>query len=87
MYEETVSFFEHLFRDDGSILDILAANHTYLNESFAKHYGIAGVEGASWRRVDGIREHGRGGVLAMATVRPVNPCITNQSHSPRQLGV
>ena len=68
MYEETVMFFEDLFRNDGSLLSLLDADHTFLNESLAKHYGIDGVSGPAWRRVDGIREKGRGGVLAMATI-------------------
>ncbi len=68
MYEETVRFFEAMFRQDRSILELLDADHTFLNESLAKHYGIDGVDGSQWRRVDGIRDQGRGGVLAMATV-------------------
>ncbi|MEO2021162.1 MAG: DUF1592 domain-containing protein, partial [Pirellulaceae bacterium] len=68
MYEETVRFFEDMFRNDRSILDFLDANHTFLNESLAKHYGIDGVSGPQWRRVDGVKEKGRGGLLGMATV-------------------
>ena len=68
MYEESVRFFEDMFRNDGSVLELLNANHTFLNESLAKHYGIKGVRGTSFRRVDGVRERGRGGVLGMATV-------------------
>ncbi|MFP6700742.1 MAG: DUF1592 domain-containing protein, partial [Planctomycetaceae bacterium] len=68
MYEETVRFFEDMFRNDGSILGFLNADHTFLNEALAKHYGIGGVGGAQWRKVDGVREKGRGGVLGMATV-------------------
>lgn len=68
MYEETVRFFEDMFRNDRSVLDLLDANHTFLNESLAKHYGIDGISGPQWRRVDGIKEKGRGGVLGMATV-------------------
>jgi RNAse (barnase) inhibitor barstar len=68
MYEETVRFFEDMFRNDGSILGLLNADHTFLNEKLAKHYGIGGVSGPAWRRVDGVREKGRGGVLGMATV-------------------
>ena len=49
-------------------LDLLNADHTFLNETLAKHYGVADVEGDGWRRVDGVRRAGRGGVLAMATV-------------------
>jgi hypothetical protein len=68
MYEESVRFFEDLFRNNGSVLDILNADHTFLNEKLAEHYGVAGVQGDQWRRVDDVRSQGRGGVLAMATV-------------------
>jgi len=68
MYEETVQFFEDMFRNDGSILALLDADHTFLNEALANHYGIGGVGGPQWRRVDGVREKARGGVLGMATV-------------------
>jgi hypothetical protein len=68
MYEETVRFFEDMFRNDGSILALLDADHTFLNEALAKHYHIGGVTGPAWRRVEGVREKGRGGVLGMATV-------------------
>ncbi len=68
MYEESVRFFEDMFRNDGSILDLLNADHTFLNESLAKHYGIGAVNGSDWRRVEGARAKGRGGILGMATV-------------------
>ena len=67
MYEESVRFLEDLFRRDGSILDLLNADHTFLNESLAKHYGIADVAGSQWRRVEGTRANGRGGILGLAT--------------------
>lgn len=68
MYEETVLFFEDMFRNDGSILDFIDADHTYLNASLAKHYGIEGVDGTEWQRVSQVRQRGRGGILAMATM-------------------
>ena len=68
MYEETVRFFTDMFRSDGSILDMLAAEHTFLNEPLARHYGIEGVAGDEWRRVENVRDHSRGGLLGMATV-------------------
>jgi hypothetical protein len=68
MYEETVVFFEDMFRNNGSILHLLDADHTFLNETLASHYGITGVTGPQWRRVSGLRKQGRGGVLGMATV-------------------
>lgn len=68
MYEESVRFFEDMFRNDGSMVGILNADHTFLTESLAKHYGVKGVHGSEWRRVGGMRQQSRGGVLAMATV-------------------
>src|SRR5690606_929880 len=68
IYEETVRFFEDLFRNDGSILDILGADHTFLNGPLARHYGLEGDVAEQWQRVEGIRSRGRGGILGMATV-------------------
>ncbi|QDU42010.1 hypothetical protein Mal52_04650 [Symmachiella dynata] len=67
MYEETVRFFEDMFRNDGSILDLLNADHAFVNAALAEHYGIDGVEGDEWRRVEGLQAQGRGGILGMAT--------------------
>lgn len=68
MYEETVQFFADMFATNGSVLGIIDADHTFLNEPLAKHYGIEDVRGPQWRRVDGVRKRGRGGVITMATV-------------------
>lgn len=68
MYEESIRFFVDLFQRDGSVLELLNADHTFLNEALAKHYGIPGVTGAEWRRVEGIQKLGRGGILGMGTV-------------------
>ncbi|HEX2476119.1 MAG TPA: DUF1592 domain-containing protein [Lacipirellulaceae bacterium] len=68
MAEESVQFFTDLFQQNHSVLEILDADYTFLNESLAQHYGIPGVTGAEWRRVDGVKQHSRGGVLAQATV-------------------
>lgn len=68
MYEETVLFFEDMFRHDGSILDLLDADHTFVNEPLARYYGIDEVQGPAWRRIEGMRARGRGGLLGMATL-------------------
>lgn len=68
MYEETVRFFEDLFRNDGSILSMLDADYTFVNEALAKHYGIGGVGGNEWRRVEQLSASGRGGLLGMASI-------------------
>ncbi len=67
MYEETLQFFTDLFQRDGSVLEILDADHTFLNEDLARHYGIPGVKGPEWRRVDGVKAYSRGGILGQAT--------------------
>jgi hypothetical protein len=66
MAEEPILFFTDLFQRGGSVLDILDADYTFLNETLAEHYGISGVTGGEWRRVDGVKNYSRGGVLAQA---------------------
>lgn len=68
MHEETRRFFADMIQHNGPLLDVLNADHTFLNEDLAKHYGIAGIEGGEWRRVENIKTQGRGGVLGMATI-------------------
>ncbi len=68
MRDEVVRFFEDLIRRNGSVLDIFQADHTFLNEALAKHYNVPGVIGPQWRRADGMRKLGRGGVLGMGAV-------------------
>ncbi len=75
MYEETIRFFTDLFQNDGSVLSIVDADHTFLNAELAKHYGIElgtrsserGAKSDGWQRVDGVKKFGRGGVLAQST--------------------
>lgn len=69
MYEESILFFQDLFQGDRRVTRILDADYTFLNERLAKHYGIPGVTGPQWRRVEGVRKYGRGGVLGLASVQ------------------
>jgi mono/diheme cytochrome c family protein len=68
MFEEPIQFFIDVARNDRSILDFLDANHTFVNPSLARHYGMPvpknGPDG--WARVDDARRFGRGGLLPMA---------------------
>lgn len=69
MYEETIRFFTDLFQNDRSVLSILDADHTFVNDALAAHYGLPADDtttGLEWTRVDGLREKGRGGILAQA---------------------
>ncbi|HEX7378674.1 MAG TPA: DUF1592 domain-containing protein [Pirellulales bacterium] len=65
MYEEAIRFFTDLFQRDGSVLEIWDCDHLFVNEALAAHYGIPGVTG-DWRRIDGARRYGRGGILTLA---------------------
>lgn len=63
MYEEAIRFFTDLFQKDQPVLSIFDADYTFLNGPLAEHYGIPGVTGPEWRRVDGVKQYGRGGIL------------------------
>jgi hypothetical protein len=76
MYEESIRFFTDLFQRDLSVLDVLESDHTFVNERLAAFYGMAGTPadsthrsptGDGWRRVDGVRRYGRGGILGLST--------------------
>ena len=66
MFQEAALFFTDLFQNDGSVLSIFDADHTFVNDALAKLYGIPGVTGAEWRRVTGVKKYARGSVLTMA---------------------
>ncbi len=69
MNEEAVRFFQDMFQNDRAVTAVLDADYAFLNESLAKHYGIPGVAGPQFRKVDGVRKHGRGGILGFASVQ------------------
>ncbi len=68
MFEEPVRFLENVIRRDGSVLDLLYGDYTFVNPVLAKHYGMPAVTGTpdTWVRVEGAAQYGRGGVLPMA---------------------
>jgi hypothetical protein len=66
MYEEAIQFFTDLFQNDRSVRNIYDADYTFLNESLAAYYGIPGVTGVNWRKVDGVKKYSRGGVLGFS---------------------
>ena len=64
---ETILLMEELFKKGGSLLDLIDANYTYVNNSLAKHYNMPKVEGADMRRVELLNRH-RGGLLGMSSI-------------------
>ncbi|HEY1302282.1 MAG TPA: DUF1592 domain-containing protein [Vicinamibacterales bacterium] len=57
---ETEMFFESIMREDRSVLDLLNADYTFVNERLARHYGIPNVYGSQFRRVKVTNEERRG---------------------------
>ena len=78
MRNETMLFFEHVVRADRSVLEFLDARYTFLNERLARHYGIEGVTGPTFRRVE-LSDDQRGGVLTQASVLTVSSYATRTS--------
>jgi PAS domain-containing protein len=79
MKRETELFFEDMFRKDGHVLETLDAGHTYVNERLARFYGIEGVTGPEFRRVDMRGTKRGGGVLAQGSVLTVSSYSTRTS--------
>jgi len=67
MKEETYLVFDSLLRNDGSLLELLDSNSTFLNEVLADHYGVDGVSGNEMRRVT-LDNPDRGGLLGMGSI-------------------
>jgi len=67
---ESELFFESLIRDDRSLLELISADYTFVNERLAKHYGIPGIYGSHFRRVslDGEMARQRGGILGQGSL-------------------
>ena len=78
MRTETNLFFEHVLRENRPLSDFIGARYTFLNERLAKHYGIEGVTGADFRRVD-LATNQRGGILGHASVLTVSSYPTRTS--------
>jgi Protein of unknown function (DUF1592)/Protein of unknown function (DUF1588)/Protein of unknown function (DUF1587)/Protein of unknown function (DUF1585)/Protein of unknown function (DUF1595)/Cytochrome C oxidase, cbb3-type, subunit III len=70
MLEETKLFFESILREDRSVLDLLNADYTFVNERLAKHYGIPNVYGSQFRRVP-VTDPARRGLLGQASILTV----------------
>ncbi|HUP89440.1 MAG TPA: DUF1592 domain-containing protein [Longimicrobiales bacterium] len=84
MQRETEMFFESLLRENRSVLDILRADYTFLNERLAEHYGIAGVRGNEFRRVTlGADQDARKGLLGQASVLTVTSYANRTSPTLR----
>ena len=78
MKTETRMFFDFVLRENRPLADFLNAKYTFLNDRLAKHYGIEGVDGPEFRRVE-LTTGQRGGILGQASVLTVSSYPTRTS--------
>jgi Protein of unknown function (DUF1592)/Protein of unknown function (DUF1588)/Protein of unknown function (DUF1587)/Protein of unknown function (DUF1585)/Protein of unknown function (DUF1595)/Planctomycete cytochrome C len=78
MYTETHMFFNAIVKQDHSILDFIDGKYTFINDRLAKFYGMPGVTGKEFRRVD-LDGTERSGVLTQASVLTVTSYPTRTS--------
>ena len=67
MQRETEMFFNHLVRENLSVLELFRADYTFVNERLARHYGFPGVSGSVFQKVDYPDER-RQGILGHGSV-------------------
>ncbi|MBZ5577520.1 MAG: DUF1592 domain-containing protein [Acidobacteriia bacterium] len=75
---ETELFLESVIHEDRSLVDLLDADYTFLNERLARHYGIPGVLGAEFRRVT-LPDTRRGGLLGQGSILTLTSYSTRTS--------
>ena len=78
MEQETLALVESVIRDDVPITRLLDADYTFVNERLARHYGLPGVEGGSFRRVS-LAETRRRGLIGHAAMLAINAQSTRTS--------
>lgn len=79
MRQETELFFASMLREDRSVLDLLRADYTFVNERLAKHYGIPHIYGSRFRKVELDQDSHRGGLLRHASILTVTSYATRTS--------
>jgi hypothetical protein len=87
MMKESHLFFDEVLKNDLSLTNFVASDFSMLNGRLAKHYGIPGIDGWTFRKVSLPPESHRGGVLTMASVMKVTANGTYTSPIPRGVWV
>ena len=76
---ETELFLDSIFSENRSVLELLSANYTFLNERLARHYGIPNIKGSHFRRVTLPEGSVRGGLLGHGSVLTITSYATRTS--------
>src|SRR5437867_88569 len=76
--KETEMLFEYILRENRSVLELLSADYTFLNERLAKHYGVPGVYGERFRLVK-LTDPNRFGLLGHGSILSLTALATRTS--------
>jgi mono/diheme cytochrome c family protein len=76
---ETELFLDSVLRENRSVLELLTANYSFLNERLAKHYGVPNVHGSYFRRVTFPEGSVRGGLLGQGSTLTITSYATRTS--------
>jgi hypothetical protein len=77
--QETDLFLDSVLRGNRSVLDLLSANYTFVNERLAQHYGIPNIHGSEFRRVTLPPDSPRGGLLGQGSILTITSYATRTS--------
>jgi hypothetical protein len=78
MIRETELFFEEMIKSDRSVITLLDGKYTFINERLAKLYGIEGIKGEDFQRVE-LKDANRGGVLTQPAILTLTSYPTRTS--------
>jgi hypothetical protein len=78
-HRETELFLSSILRENRSVLDLLTANYTFVNQRLAEHYGIPHVQGSDFRRVTFAPDNPRGGLLGQGSILTLTSYATRTS--------
>ena len=78
-HRETELFLDSVLRENRSVLDLLRANYTFLNERLARHYGVPNVQGSFFRKVTFPEGSVRGGLLGQGSLLTITSYATRTS--------
>lgn len=76
---ETELFFGSIIHEDRSVIDLLDADYTFVNERLAKHYGVPNVYGSYFRRISWPEDSPRRGLLGQGSILSVTSIATRTS--------
>jgi len=76
---ETELFLDSILRENRSVLDLLTANYTFINDRLAKQYGIPNIEGSYFRRYTFPDNNPRGGLLGQGSILTLTSYSTRTS--------